>query len=235
MKIIFTDTTKGEIPEIYYPVPADTNIPEWYKKIENYVGGKKSTHSEGKTLGTIKKCMPVFDMITTGYLIVLPSDIIVKQETTESGLSVPFYEWPQFGLIEFHSVEQAPTHPNRGYHETYPKFINPWSIKTPKGYSTLFIQPTHRESVFSILPGVVDTDKYTAPVNFPFILNDINFEGIIPAGTPIAQVIPFKRDSWKMDIGNSKIYEEQKRVGILNTSKIFDSYKTLFRTKKQYK
>lgn len=235
MKIIFTDTTGGNIPEVYKPIPANQSIPEWYKKIDSYVGAHKSTNNGGITQGTIKKCMPVFDMITAGYLILLPSDILIKQELLEDGTKRPFYEWPQFNLIEFHSIEQAPTHPDRNNHNVYPKFINPWSIKTTKGYSTLFIQPTHRDSIFTILPGIVDTDTYTAPINFPFVLNDIDYEGIIPAGTPIAQVIPIKRDMWEMNIGDEKDYIEQQKVSILNRSKIFDSYKTLFRIKKEYK
>jgi hypothetical protein len=32
--------------------------------------------------------------------------------------------------------------------------------------------------------------------NVPFILKS-DFEGIIPAGTPIVQIIPFKLESWK--------------------------------------
>ena len=52
----------------------------------------------------------------------------------------------------------------------------------------------HRESVFTIMDGIVDTDSYNALVNFPFFLNDWSYEGLIPAGTPMAQVIPFKRE-----------------------------------------
>ena len=110
-----------------------------------------------------------------------------------------------------------------------------WSIKTPKGYSCLFVQPFHRESIFTIMPGVVDTDLYTGPVNFPFVLNDPNFEGLIPRGTPIAQVIPFKRDDWYMEFGKEKeINEQSDTVKNLRTL-FFDSYKTMFRQKKQYK
>lgn len=112
--------------------------------------------------------------------------------------------------------------------------MNPWAIKTPKGYSVLFVQPFHRESVFTILPGIVDTDSYTIPVNFPFVINDSNFEGTIPMGTPIAQVIPFKRDSWKMEFGSEIERNEQVNVTTKIRTKFFDKYKSMFWNKKEY-
>lgn len=52
------------------------------------------------------------------------------------------------------------------------KFTNKWLIKTPPGYSCLFIKPMNRlEPRFDIIPGVVDTDTYVNVINFPFILN----------------------------------------------------------------
>jgi hypothetical protein len=40
------------------------------------------------------------------------------------------------------------------------------------------------------------------PVNFPFFIRK-DFEGIIPAGTPIAQAIPFKRTDWEMSVDDA--------------------------------
>lgn len=235
--IFFTDTTKS-VPNDFFPKPSSQFIPEWYKKMSSYVGEVKQTDGNGRANATIKKCMPVFDAITSGYIIVLPADLQVTQKAQHvhdpEKLS-PYYEWASFGLIEFHSTEQAPTHPNKNGHETYPKFINPWSIKTPKGYSVLITQPFHRESPFTIMPGVVDTDTYTAPINFPFVLNDVTFEGLIPAGTPIAQVTPFKRDKWEMAIGSDKEFIEQMQVTTRLRVKFFEGYKTYFRQKKEYK
>jgi hypothetical protein len=113
--------------------------------------------------------------------------------------------------------------------------MNHWAIKTPKGYSTMFIQPMHRESPFTILPGIVDTDTYTAPINFPFIINDLKFEGLIPKGTPIAQVIPFKRDSWSIKFGGEKEIKELEQVKENLATKFFDKYKSMFRSNKEYK
>jgi hypothetical protein len=113
--------------------------------------------------------------------------------------------------------------------------MNPWSIKTPKGHSVLFVQPFHRESIFTILPGIVDTDTYNSPVNFPFVLNDINFEGLIPAGTPMAQIIPFKREKWSLEFGNDEDILESNKHTKRVRSRFFDSYKNNFWNRKEYK
>lgn len=250
------------IEELYPPEPASKNIPQWYKEMESYVGGgEKVPDGNGGTTGTIKRCMPVFDAINAGYIIKTPVDVYISQQEIkytdkahfektgeEIDISeeeikaqklpktVPHYEWANFGILQFHPIEQAPNHPDRNNHQgSYPKWINPWGVMTPPGYSVIFVQPWHRKSPFTILPGIVDTDTYISPVNFPFILNDTLWEGLIPAGTPIAQVIPFKREEWQMELG--------KEAELINTSKIttklrtrfFDSYKNQFRQPKEYR
>jgi hypothetical protein len=241
--IVFTDTVG--IPEEFSPKPADKSVPDWYKQLESYMGGEKKPTGDGQTSASIKRCMPVFDAVTGGYVIYTYADVFVSQKpvlntaTNEPTVeTVPWYEWPSYGLVQFHPVEQAPNHPRRNDLKdggSYPKWINPWSIKTPPGYSVLFVQPMHRPSPFTILEGIVDTDQYNAPVNFPFTLNDWKFEGLIPAGTPMAQVIPFKRESWQMSIGAKEELESQGKTTRLLRTRFFDSYKSQFRQPKEYK
>lgn len=236
--ITFTDITKI-IPNEYAPKPASHFIPDWYKDLNSFIDNKKIPDGKGQTSGTIKKCMPVFDAITAGYILVTPADIFVSQKLEHNHENnkntIPFFEWANFGLIDFHAVEQAPNHPYRNEHTSYPKLINPWSISTAKGYSVMFVQPFHRKSIFTILPGIVDTDTYNATVNFPFVLNDIKFEGLIPAGTPMAQVIPFKRENYKMQFGAEKNLQNHYKHQMLVRTKFFDAYKNMFRIKKEYK
>jgi hypothetical protein len=227
MNITFTNVSGFDGLE--QPQPASKFIPDWYKNMESYIGGEKKTSGDGGTKATIKRCMPVFDAINAGYIIPLPADVYVSIKE-----GVQYFEWSSFNLVSFHPVEQAPTHPAKNEH-AYPKWISHWSVKTPKGYSTLFVQPMHRNSVFTILPGIVDTDEYFAPVNFPFVINDPKFEGLIPKGTPIGQLIPFKRDSWKMQLGGEKEIKEQINNHQTLRTKFFDSYKTMFRKNKEYK
>lgn len=225
MKITFSNMYNLDIEQ---PQPASKFIPDWYKNMESYMGGEKKSNGNGFTPATIKKCMPVFDAITAGYIITLTSDVIVN---TKNGKQK--FDWFSLGGVDFHPIEQAPDHPYRNEYP-YPKWMNPWAIKTPEGYSTLFVQPFHRESVFTIMPGIVDTDKFDIAVNFPMVINDPKFQGIIRKGTPIAQVIPFKREEWEMEINSEETTSRNKNIEKL-TSKPFDRYKDFFWNQKKYK
>lgn len=205
-------------------------LPEWYKKTLPYRGdGKRNLLADQLTNGTIKKCMPVFDAMVAGYIITLPADVFV---TIKDGQQ--YFAWANYGLIQFHPVDQATHHPDANG-MNYPKWINHWAITTPKGYSTLFVQPFHRESVFNIFPGIVDTDTFNHPVNFPFVMKDPKWEGTIPQGTPIAQVIPIKRDGWVMQEGTIQDVEKSNTQVRMIQNRFFDRYKNLFRQPKEYR
>ena len=231
MEIIFTDTLG--VNQEYQPIPASRSIPEWYKETNSYLENKKEPNGEGGSTGTIKRCMPVFDALNSGYLLLTHTDIWVSKKEDKEGQVTDWYQWPSFGAISFHPVSQALLHPE-STGSPVPKWINPWSIKTPLGYSTLFTAPFHRKNIFTALTGIVDTDKYDAPVNIIFVLTNPNFEGLVPAGTPIAQVTPFKRNSWEMKIGNQKNFQDQNKTTVKLKSKFFDSYKLQFRQTKEY-
>jgi hypothetical protein len=225
--ITFTNVTGMDYLEI--PKPASLYIPDWYKNMESYMNGTKVPDNTGTTQATIKKCIPVFDAITSGYIIVTIHDMYVDiVDGKQKVISAPI------SPLESHPIEQAPTHPMKK-DIPYLKWINPWAIKTEPGYSILFTQPFHRESPISILPGVVDTDTYIAPVNFPFVINDSSFTGLIPSGTPIVQIIPFKREKWKSLKGKQKeLVKIKNNTNFLN-SKFVNRYKTMFWSRKEYK
>ena len=145
----------------------------------------------------MKKCIPVWDSISAGYLILLPTDVVVQD--TEDG-AVKFL-WPDWEIIVTHNPLQTIGYPGEKHGGNgQPKFHNPWRVKTPPGYSCLFTAPMHRENIIEIFDGIVDTDTYKASVEFPFAFNDLGFRGIIPAGTPVAQVIPFRRENYEMEV-----------------------------------
>ncbi len=230
-KIKFIEVVRTDAA--YRPVPASKLVPDWYKDMDSYVGKRKIPTEDAKSQGTMKKCMPLFDSITSGYLILLPCDIYVSQKD-----GFPYFQWASHPveLISFHPLEQVHTYPKIAHYRV-PKFNNIWGIKTSPGYSCLFTTPIHRDLPFSIFTGVVDTDQYHIPVTFPFLLNDPNYEGYIYAGTPIAQVIPFKRTSWVLEIeeASEKTLLENNKQTLSLQSSWYESYKSKWWHKKEYK
>jgi hypothetical protein len=79
----------------------------------------------------------------------------------------------------------------------------------------MFVPPLNRaDERFTCFSGIVECDGYFEFINFPFVWNEPNFSGIVPAGTPLVQVIPIKRDTLFKDFTvrafNDKDYKELK-------------------------
>jgi hypothetical protein len=78
----------------------------------------------------------------------------------------------------------------------------------------------------------MDSDKFHGNGNIPFFIKK-NFEGIIPAGTPFAQIYPIKREKWKSWVDDSVIDSIMKnQIDPLRTPN--NSYKKKFWQKKVY-
>ena len=225
--ISFFNTSKNKA--IDPPVPCSLVLPEWYKNQSSYISAtnfQRKPTEKNATSSTIKRCMPVFDALTTGYMILTPCDIWVE---TRAGQ--PFYIWSQPEIFNFHHRDQFDQYPTT--QENAGKIENPWSIKTPDGYSCLFIPPLNRDNIINIFSAVVDTDSYNLPVFLPFLLKS-GFEGMIPCGTPYAQVHPFKRDLWTHTVFSEGPDTEEFQASTLRKY-FFDAYRKNFRAKKEYK
>jgi hypothetical protein len=109
-----------------------------------------------------------------------------------------------------------------------------WCIKTPKGYSSVFTHPINRPDLpFYTLGGVIDTDKWGEAGSHPFLLKK-GWEGIIPAGTPIIQIIPFKREGWVNKVNRLMSGEYIKKI-FLRDRYLKDFYKIFAWSSKSYK
>jgi hypothetical protein len=133
--------------------------------------------------------------MSMGYFFKMPVDLYINTKNGKSECSIP----DQFSLvrdriIDWHSSELISHYPVD--FNIYLKDM--FRIKTPPGYSTLFTSPMHQGHIpIKAIEAVVDTDNFlTAGLNSFFLQKD--FEGTIKQGTPIIQVIPFKRESWDM-------------------------------------
>ena len=76
-------------------------------------------------------------------------------------------------------------------------------MELPPGYSALYTQPLNRfELPFLTMGGIVDNDKVHLPGTMPFFVLK-SFTGVLPAGTPYAQIFPFCREHWSAEIDTS--------------------------------
>lgn len=215
--------------DINPPFSAKKNIPNWYKNMQNFID---KNHKDWISLNgfnlTAKKCIPIFDSISIGYVITLPCDVTFVKYNNDT---IGWFHLLEKEIIQTHSYEQIEGFPiPENYGKDVFKFVGFWNIETPKGYSLLYTHPFYRFDLpFITLTGLVDSDKYSQKINLPFFLKK-NFVGTIKKDTPIAQIIPIKRNNW---ISVKQKYKKSFNFENISLKNI-DSYKKRFWQKKQY-
>lgn len=179
------------------PVPAKTRIPEWYRLAESTY-----TDSEGNVMAGLKKCMPYMDSLVSGYMLTLPVDIYVTRN--EDGTANFRWNGPDSfsSFVNQRPDESGATMPRpAGHDNAHLIWSGMWNIKTPRGWSVLVSHPFNRFDLpFTTVTALMDSDEMWSAGNIPFFIKS-DFTGVIPQGTPIAQLLPIKRASWKM-VGN---------------------------------
>ena len=212
-------------------------LPKWFKSMDDDIQsppnpkgypnkfGKSGKTSKKWSQGTVKRCPAIVDLITEGFIIPMWCDYLLQRNKNE-------LEWDNKNFpygIEFHPNNQIYNWDLRK--ADFPegvKFVNPWRIYTPPGYSVMFMTPTYQfEKRFTVLPGIVETDKYHH-VNFPTIIHTTK-DLIIDRGTPFLQVIPFKRENFDLDVGQmsaKQLYEDTAQKNMLST-KFKNAYRSI--------
>jgi hypothetical protein len=231
VKIEFIADNKDILEIAPKPVSAISNTPSWFKNTPSYINGAQGVDNFNDPNSTIKKCMPVFDIMTTGYHIPLHSDVWVEN-AGEHNISFR-WSWDSIEVVTIQELRNHNLYPiPSGYHSTAFKWVNPWVIKTPPGWSCIFTHPNHYDDLpFKCLPALVDTDKHPAPVHFPFFLKK-GFSGLIPKEIPLIQVIPFKRETFTSEYSYDDGF--YKRAWQKAHTVFFDRYKRHFRSPKTY-
>jgi hypothetical protein len=215
------------------PVPSVLKIPKWYKEIPNFINKDIEISTvNGNSNLTVKMCPPFLDALSAGYMITMPFDVYVNKN-----LDMFRFEWDvkEKNFIELHDNTQYPglKIPEEFEKNAY-KFNTTHIMEPPNGYSLLITHPFNRVDLpFLCLSGIVDCDRFNIlPINIPFLLRK-NFNGIIEKGTPIAQVIPIKREVWSHKVEpHDKNKSEFALIDLKST--IIRSYKTRWWNKKTY-
>lgn len=230
------------------PVPAISMIPQWYKDAEVFVNketmGLDIPDPSLRAPG-IKSCMPVFDSLTSGYFLTTWWSIEVYVNAPGGNLKWKYVEQDSNGewvdstinpqMVSERKGDMAYTMPRpEGFAHNHMVWQGKWGMKLPKGWSMMLIHPSHRFDLpFYTVGGIIDSDRFSANGNLPFFIKK-NWVGIIEKGTPIAQIIPIKRQAWISRI----ISENQDKMGRYLAeqvrSVVFGYYRSNVWVKKRY-
>jgi hypothetical protein len=241
-KVRFINTLpkmKNIFPE---PEPASKNIPLWYKKVESFYNND-STPNNGNQNLTVKRCVAFLDVLSSGYILKAPFDIYVDTTGDTPTFDVPeamkaLISIGNKALIGTHDLKQVPGYPFD--HDQYIEYLFRvnmiWVVETDPGYSTLFINPQHHEvSPFFTISAVIDTDEYPSNGLMSFLVKK-NFKGVVAKGTPLMQMIPFKREEYVSEyIQTQEKVSEVTRITLLVRSVFNSGYKKFLWHKKSYR
>jgi hypothetical protein len=208
------------------PVPAKTTVPDWYKHAERFYHDKHGIEYPG-----LKVCVPFIDAMISGFMLVTPVDVHVNiNDKGESQLN-----WEEVGfhiLTERVGLSGSTIPRPPGYAHNHLAWNCQWGWKVPEGYSVLLTHPLNRTDLpFYTLSGIVDSEEFTGWGNVPFFIKE-GWEGVIPAGTPIAQLLPIKQDKWVSVQDYTETPRQLKRSAILRSAT--GVYKKMWRKPKEY-
>lgn len=202
LKIKFIPASENHKDILLAPEPASKHVPEWYKSLAKHLTSNNERHLYPENnIGTdsanvsTKMCPPFLDAMTAGYMYLLEDDLHIDLD--EQGK--PTLSWSSdFLLIDHRPDLDLPVPDN--CHPIHYGFKMNWYYETPPGYSVLITHPMNRYDLpVYVQSGIVDSDLWGLAVLVTFFLKR-NFRGTIPKGTPIFQMMPFKRDSWESEI-----------------------------------
>ena len=184
--------------------PMKKSIPDWFKKKNKFADNERVLKVLPPNL-TFKACSTFGESFIVGYSMPLVSDIAVRQ--TEGGPSITWHDQGE-SFLEARSLEINSEVPvPMGCHKQPFAWHTKNVIKIPKGYSALLTHPLNRYDLpFVTLSGIVDGEFVLQDGNCPVFFSK-DFEGIIPAGTPILQILLFKRENWKSKINKELLLQ----------------------------
>ena len=171
------------------PKPIGQVLPNWFKQLAPFKDKPLIPGTE-----TAKACRPLHEYLHYGYILPLWADYIFDYNDEQNIVAVSKTAYGDHPSGQTGNVLDD----SDKYQGTAVKFINPWMIKTPPGYSCLFMAPFYNfEERFTIAPAIINTDLFEGQVHFPAFANKHSkIPFVLEIGYPLVHVIPFKRDDW---------------------------------------
>ena len=200
-----------------HPKPSKSYIPQWFKDIPSHASlNNNFEDTVYPSVRSIKTCPAIPDFFSQGYIVPMWADTTLKYVKEDDTW------WYRCGIMESNSYKIEP-HGNQQYLDHAPanflgnaadfvfKFVCPWQLRTPPGYSVFQIPLFyHFIDDFSVMPGVIDTDIWH-DIHQQVVYHGKGKEIFIPRGTPLVQYIPFKREKQDLSVN---FYTEEFKLAV---------------------
>jgi hypothetical protein len=215
--------------------------PSWWKDMPRYhTIAEELSNQNLRDFSTVRNCPAISDSMNFGYTLYLPYDIHI--DTSSKDVVKFYHKTAMYNDTNNNATEYVGLTNNNaisnfyvpeGYCKTVIRINLLWGIKTDPDYSIFVTQPSHRYDLpLLAISGVIDTDTFPAREAYNFWVKD-GFTGTIKAGTPLVQIIPFKREDFSSHVIENDHYEYVKIINKL-TSAFTNGYKKFFWHRKKF-
>ena len=200
----------------FKPVLAKNLLPDWWKKM------KVNQSIRGKFTQTIRACPAMHDWTKSGWFITANRDmqVLVGADRYAENSS-------NYITKDDKGNYNSPSHPADQVDHAFDylggdnpvrdafKMRSAWNIKTPPGYSCFYVDPfLHQNKFFSTWHGIIDTDTFNNNYDNSQIIfyPKVDHSFVIKKGTPLVQIIPFKREEWvaTYQLRDAKTWQENR-------------------------
>lgn len=200
ISFVSTNSSIAEIEETK-PKPANLFYPDWWNSIP-----RKIKHDDSRFSLTAKACPSFKDYFSNGFILPAWEDTKIKYDSVsdtwnveESDARAYFeHDWTIHGQTQF--LDHVSVKINNLQPTMIFKANSPWRIITKPGWSVMQVPLFyHFNNDFTAIPGIIDTD-ILHEANIQLLYFGDGKEITIKRGQPLAQYIPFKRESHSYEV-----------------------------------
>jgi hypothetical protein len=243
-KIQFISLIEG-IEETMPVIPASEQKYGWVKRAGALTKELNKSQIGTKHHSTLK-CPAIFQFRNNGFIVRLPFDIKIK---INSELD---YEWhhqhqtPGW-LSNTGVMKEFVTHHDidlmYNFMSSWPqdtmkiilKLNLPWALRIPKGFDVLMIDAFYKDdNRFTVCPGIFESELGIGNLTVPVMWHSTKGEFLIKAGTPIAQLVPIKKETVSHQNLNLTTDKNFRRDGVITFLKMRESFEKNYNKTREF-
>jgi hypothetical protein len=183
---------------------------KWVKNCAAAFQKYKNVVDNRNNVITAAKCPGMREIMEKGYIVTTWCDITIETaidkpyeykvyfpDSLDTYLKEVEYDKP---IVSGFSMKDSPLKiPTGKNKKIILKFWSPWFIQTPNNYELLVMPVQYDDDpAFTACGGIIESGNHVE-FNIHVFWHETNGRVLIPAGTPLCQLIPIKKDPIKID------------------------------------
>ena len=188
-----------ELENLFPIIPAEERIPDFWKNVPTTV------NHMGISRGTMRTCPGVGELFRSGFILQNWIDYWISTDNNN-------IQWAPEASAESHNSKQWGEYLKKYYHL---KLISPWRIKEKTGVQFLYTNCFWHDDEFKpfVVNGSVEY-KYQTTTSVNLLVPKAMYpkDILIPAGKPLAQIVPMSEKDVKIKM-HTVTREEYENTG----------------------